>query len=959
MGNGCIVYRLFAQSLLALLAFLGSCAPTVLYREGKAHVLGVETVLIGRLTLEGTIPSDSLVMKCDMTCCVKQALATVAEVPPAWISMSRTDQTPDLSCMGQCRDVAMFHFVLLPKKGLLSVTGDKIQMASTGMSNTVVPILQFLAAEMTSSGAPLVSYTHHALQYKTRMDAPRTEQLDILMEKDYGDASTALQPTTAPAGVTSPPNLDACTQMVSACKCADLGGCKWAYDTYTSTSSCANNPSGASEVGCESCKDQAKCHTGQCTEVTDACECAQSAHGCRWDQNICKSGTGTSCASCARQSSCEDQMPKVVQWNPLNGAIMNLSKSQIIHMRFDKDIAFGVGTAPKLACEPEAIAGISRNRMTIDGPILLIDIEGPLQALGNMPSRCSLVVEEGFVKSTFGVSYLGLPKDTYSVNFGDSTAPKVITFRPRIGEKQVETTTVVTLTFSEPIKLNPNAGNMRGILSRYEGDSIYVNVGDLQLKEPDVRVDEEDSRKLKVDFGGRLEAGFRYSFSLPSGSIADHQLNNFGGLSTGDYYFKTLDYVPDPKKASRGLSLTSFLAVGFGLILVLGIAILTVWWFGRLHYARKRILQQVGSKQWSEPKPAFAERTVRTSKSTHSVNTTTSTSRKSTTTNGSSIHSEEWLTHAQTSPASAPAGQAPLDEAEPADPFKAKMRRSETWAPGKDPGLSGNRRASEPSVSMIGSMMGRGGSKESVPPRPGSKERAKERSSSEPRKEATVKSVREAAARQQQQRSEATKLGHAKYAAKRAAASPPGSASRPSVPESPDAAFSQRPGKTGDVDDGPFARTWGPGDGPRGAADAWADPRPAESEGGPSKSKASTASTATGGTPTGTSAEAERGKDGKEGRKSSRQPSGGAKDAESKFSTDPTAVNANDAPELRRLKQQVEKQLKDQMEAPIADRKKVMKALQLEYHPDKNSSPYAKEVFQYINASKGWFLCEA
>ena len=46
------------------------------------------------------------------------------------------------------------------------------------------------------------------------------------------------------------------------------------------------------------------------------------------------------------------------------------------------------------------------------------------------------------------------------------------------------------------------------------------------------------------------------------------------------------------------------------------------------------------------------------------------------------------------------------------------------------------------------------------------------------------------------------------------------------------------------------------------------------------------------------------------------------------------------------------------MEAPIADRKKALKDLLFEYHPDRNSTKYAKEVFQFVNAAKGRFLCK-
>lgn len=52
----------------------------------------------------------------------------------------------------------------------------------------------------------------------------------------------------------------------------------------------------------------------------------------------------------------------------------------------------------------------------------------------------------------------------------------------------------------------------------------------------------------------------------------------------------------------------------------------------------------------------------------------------------------------------------------------------------------------------------------------------------------------------------------------------------------------------------------------------------------------------------------------------------------------------------------VEKRMRAQMNEPLAIRKKVLKDLMLEYHPDKNSDEHAKEVFQFINGARGWFL---
>lgn len=55
----------------------------------------------------------------------------------------------------------------------------------------------------------------------------------------------------------------------------------------------------------------------------------------------------------------------------------------------------------------------------------------------------------------------------------------------------------------------------------------------------------------------------------------------------------------------------------------------------------------------------------------------------------------------------------------------------------------------------------------------------------------------------------------------------------------------------------------------------------------------------------------------------------------------------------------VERQMRAAMEEPIAKRKKLFKDLLIQYHPDKNSQEHAKEVFQFVNNARSWFLLES
>lgn len=54
----------------------------------------------------------------------------------------------------------------------------------------------------------------------------------------------------------------------------------------------------------------------------------------------------------------------------------------------------------------------------------------------------------------------------------------------------------------------------------------------------------------------------------------------------------------------------------------------------------------------------------------------------------------------------------------------------------------------------------------------------------------------------------------------------------------------------------------------------------------------------------------------------------------------------------------VNQKLRDMMDSPFQVRKKTLKDLLVEHHPDKNSDEHATEVFQAVNNARTWFLFE-
>ena len=80
--------------------------------------------------------------------------------------------------------------------------------------------------------------------------------------------------------------------------------------------------------------------------------------------------------------------------------------------------------------------------------------------------------------------------------------------------------------------------------------------------------------------------------------------------------------------------------------------------------------------------------------------------------------------------------------------------------------------------------------------------------------------------------------------------------------------------------------------------------------------------------------------------------------SKSKQAKSDAADFSGDTAEVKAKKLAIERKLRDMMQSPLADRKKALRELMLEYHPDKSADPNAKEVFQFINASRGWFVAE-
>ena len=63
-------------------------------------------------------------------------------------------------------------------------------------------------------------------------------------------------------------------------------------------------------------------------------------------------------------------------------------------------------------------------------------------------------------------------------------------------------------------------------------------------------------------------------------------------------------------------------------------------------------------------------------------------------------------------------------------------------------------------------------------------------------------------------------------------------------------------------------------------------------------------------------------------------------------------------PETSAKTKEIEAMLKGKIDADKEEKKKIMRELQLKYHPDKCEEEFAKTVFQYVQGAKPWFMQE-
>jgi len=551
---------------------------------------------------------------------------------------------------------------------------------------------------------------------------------------------------------------------------------------------------------------------------------------------------------------------------------------------------------------------VPRNRMTIWGRVFSIDVKSLVQSVNHGARQCSLIIEENLITDYQGVTYLGLESGQYAMLFKDTIAPELLQITPKHGETEVSLSVAVTFTFSETVVLGPASKYLKVSLNTLGVDESVTSVTQLEMTPPTVTV---AGAQLTVSLNGEVNADSHYSISLPDGAVVDLSQNEFRGLAPRSYSFWTASEtrVGQSSTPAGGLSTTSIIGIAIALVILLVIATWAISRFigmryVRANYAKTRSSASISYKQGV--KPNFIDATSR-SPSLRSSATT-------------SPAPPSLLRKATRELASANTG-----DYQPTSPWEQ---------PPSDPT---NRSA--PSLHR-----GRSSDKYKV-----------RCSSSDKGEKASVKSAHHAAARQQQQQTEARRNWHQAFSAARK--------KKQSVPRAMTSAWPHTGVQQSGGDDHRPKRTEGE------TSNVQSTPLRAQSSFGQPEGRTHRSSGETqkehgnGAAPTDSQAEPHATSP------RTSQPTAAPPDSSQtpQASNKPTAPRTCSAPapvviagesELERMSKEVVQKMRDLMSAPIAERKKIMRELLFEFHPDKSSNPYAKELCQVINEAKGWFITE-
>uniref|UniRef100_A0A7S4T7F7 SbsA Ig-like domain-containing protein n=1 Tax=Alexandrium monilatum TaxID=311494 RepID=A0A7S4T7F7_9DINO len=964
---------------------------------GQRSKVSREEVVVGIMVLTGRVPMGVV---SEIGLCVKTSLALVVKVPPQQVRHSILGNF-QVRSSGEgvipMQNVE-FKYQVLPSIGASVPTIKAILTGEEEFMNNLMMAMH--------NHEP----TRHVEPFGWRADFKEPDVVNMRVRRPLDLPTVTFRPTTQrplatekPSVVTVAPTWSEeqaqarCQAATDACACADLISCSWVEDQYT-IKRCVSDPGGAG-VPCEECRTQPHCPAASCDVLFAACACAASESNCRWDEgsNRCleagSSSPGASCSACVEQQHCD---PPVVQsFTPTTGS--ELRAATDIKVTFDRDIVIDHA---HLSVSFKCIGQVSvlptpREHVFAQGRSLMVGIQSLAGSTAHSQQgrTCELLVDPGTVKDLSNVPFLGINAGTYQFVLHDVSPPLVQAIAPRNGAVGVDLSVRVAFTFSEQIVLAPDAGNLQVNLVYLEGLSAVQGTlaeaalgqnsqqrADVQLALSSDKI-EVNADTLRVNLAGYLEPGALYSISLPSGSVTDSHGNAFAGLPVRTYTFRTDTKVPrtDNTDSDAGDN-TFFLATVVGSSTVaLCLCVVVFWRYQQMVRFHRQVHDEETAKARMSASKADGQVhvvRVRQTQSWSMGDTPTGTPTFSRTPSNGTVLS--------------PKDQAPLhafisvnDDLESSvfnDTLKSTFSGSRTWT-----SSDGNSTWKSASGTSSPSHWERRGTTASV-------------DGQGQRKWATHVQPRQRwqeAAGEQRTRTRTTLGGTAATTAgvaAAAAAGPPGGTTDSIPIRRETTTRSQGPGGNptstgGSSPMGTHSRgrrasaqqeTTSPTSAGAGASASTSAPRASRpggstsgaaggvggaTAGGSNAAGAGGAARGAGGATAGGSTAAggggtasgggTQGHDSSNRRNSTEEPS---KDQGGKQDPPPHAGNPHEDEQVTKRKQEIDRVLRKRKTAPLMERKKTLRDLMLEYHPDKNDASHAKEIFQFINSSREWFL---
>lgn len=879
---------------------------------GEESVTSSEEIMEGLLIIFAPIPMG---LAGETALLMQRTLAIVVGVSRFSVIVSVTSSgagSGRISPQGVEWQTFTYSYSILPPRGG-SASCSNLFMAAVASDGTHLPPLLTTFQKLIES-TEVTGETESSDDWTLLAGAPATNRKEVGVPRNFAGATTKAVIVFSTYSTTpfdyAPTHR--CESATSPCSCAShVAGCEWIQQSQA-VGRCQQGSLG---VSCSLCFSQQRC-AAPCSLLASACGCAASPIGCRWvvGMNQCVargSGGRTSCSACPSQYHCSP--PQLTSIIPISGTALRLPAHLTIQVNFDRKVLVTGKGSISFRCDKQPLPFPVMWKdvhlsATSDG--ILVSINSLLEASFKEIRTCRLIITAGAVADASGVSYLGLPDSTYFFKLGDTKEPAIVDYLPRNGKSEVTPGDPVTFFFNEQIKLVSNLAI--GVLFHLDpaGDGSVIGQAVAEFRMSSPAVDVLDDRVI-VYLQGVTKANSFYSIQLPGGALQDEAGNLFRGLPQGAYTFRTAyatiqgELPPSPNGGLSQLHMILLIAAG---VFIVGMAALVSWRVSHLSSRKLGSVQPTNSLEASSTlRHSTTVREAGGSKERVSVvdereeddyfdNSTTFAS----TTWSWTSQTTEFAKQGFAKPANVPPDIHKQEGLKTSGRDWAQRVRTPqgTWQNGfmkAAASKKGLAGAAAAAATMNNVRDGLPGKKSAPAVSPSNRPSASNVGASHPPKADS-----------------AAKSGHRRSSASAA----------PSTSESP---------KAGKTRSSTTSSSAGQSSGGKSAADHTSQH---EQKSGSSKSKASNS-------------------------KPKPEPSKPEPSKPEPSKPEASTDFSGDSGETKAKKASVESKLRDMMQSPLEERKKALRELMLQYHPDKSSDPHAKEVFQFINASRGWFLAES